>query len=114
MARAWPVMRTNRDVCSLRSSDNVVSDAWLALLVTFAVSYYISLMWSTVVGLLLVASARTLLYFIRKCLSLVERCLALRTSAEVCNGLYAGFSDRACIRGKREWADIGEMADYPT
>ena len=54
MARAWPVMRTNRDVCSLRSSDNVVSDAWLALLVTFAVSYYISLMWSTVVGLLLV------------------------------------------------------------
>ena len=52
-------------------SDNVVTDAWLALLVTFAVSYYISLMWSTVVGLLLVASARTLLYFIRKCLSLV-------------------------------------------
>ena len=107
-------MRTSRDVCSLRSSDNVVTDAWLALLVTFAVSYYISLMWSTVVGLLLVASARTLLYFIRKCLSLVERCLALRTSAEVCNGLYVGFSDRACIRGKREWADIGEMADYPT
>ena len=54
MARAWPVMRTSRDVCSLRSSDNMVTDAWLALLVTFAVSYYISLMWSTVVGLLLV------------------------------------------------------------
>ena len=54
MAHAWPVMRTSRDVCSLRSSDNVVTDAWLALLVTFAMSYYISLMWSTVVGLLLV------------------------------------------------------------
>ena len=31
-------------------SDNVVTTARLALLVTFAVSYYISLMWSTVVG----------------------------------------------------------------
>ena len=68
--------------------DNVVTDAWLALLVTFAVNYYISLMWSTVVGLLLVASARTLLYFIRKCLSLIERCLALRIFAAICNALY--------------------------
>ena len=123
MARAWPVMRTSRDVCSLRSSamihrriyggilhlfslyvtvcnydlllvlkrlksDNVVTAARLALLVTFAVSYYISLMWPNVVGLLLVASARTLLYFIRKCLSLVERCLALRIFGEVGNALY--------------------------